>query len=161
MKAPALQVGGSGFDPRRLHQTQPKLERPSQKCGGVCVKDTLKTPTGRKSRLFLPTQARLTHSLSTTHSTDCPCDQRSRCPVHESVRGIPAPQHRWLAWTATGKSVGVVEMTAMPTGEPFAKAGQGFLHPGAPCVRSLAAGMAPFQFKQTLHIRPRVRNRAR
>ena len=51
-REPALQVGGSGFDPRRLHQTQPKLEQPSQKCGGVSVKDTLKTPKERESRLF-------------------------------------------------------------------------------------------------------------
>ena len=40
-RAPALQAGGSGFESRRLHQTEIKLKKPLQKCRGfsrICCK---------------------------------------------------------------------------------------------------------------------------
>ena len=36
-RAPALQAGGSGFESRRLHQTEIKLKKPLQKCRGFSV----------------------------------------------------------------------------------------------------------------------------
>ena len=64
-RAPALQAGGSGFESRRLHQTENKLKKPLHKCRGF-------------SRSFSKVSATALIKCLTTWSLWSPLNARAR-----------------------------------------------------------------------------------
>ena len=102
-RAPALQAGGSGFESRRLHQTEIKLKKPLQKCRGFSRSYSKVTPI-RPDKCLI--NGRFGHP--STHAREsgrevlevtgcCPLRVRTSCEV--SLRLIPRDRMQRVADT--------------------------------------------------------------